>query len=135
MQPQAKYLHILPYWLGALIRTLASDSADTASMALSPLLWFLWHFTAAAVPEYLRQPLVDAQRAVAATTDGRGYTSTPVRARAHATLSVKVDNDALGWVLATDRATAALCAGARLPAGDALYTLQADLLNRVRPPP
>jgi MYND finger len=57
LQPQAKYTHVLPYWVGALIRNLTSASPYTASMVLTPLLWFLWHFTAFAMPAYLRQPL------------------------------------------------------------------------------
>ena len=60
LQIDPSFAHITPFWLGVLIKNLSTESAFSLSLVLSPVLWFLFHFTASAVPEYLRQPLVAA---------------------------------------------------------------------------
>ena len=128
------------FWLGALIRNMSEANGaagrgasvlGNAAVAQSFVIWFLWHFTGAAVPKPLR-PLLraaivrgerEAKRHIAKGTKHMQIQS--VHAFVH-------QSRLLGWLLATDPAMGTAAAAAREHTGELLLAQQGDLTNMVR---
>lgn len=126
------------YWLTVLTHNLNSNAGSVATVCATTLLWFLWHFTASAVPRPLRSALCSAIQGFCSSTvdctsagnDEHGAQCTckacPQRRRYEL-------GQMLLWLLATDSAAASLLpAGVQPLAGARLQELQAGMLQEVR---
>ena len=129
------------YWLAILIHAVQSADAMISSTCASALHWFLWHFTASAVPEPLRPALRKAadiyrSRMVDCSKQGshRGWTQPCMRRACTHRFRLK-HAWALQWLLASDSAMEGLPAGTKaaevLPVGAALAELHGNMLGEV----
>ena len=48
------------FWLAVIVRNLFSECPYTTITMLEVLCWYLWHFSFAAIPEFLRAPMLRA---------------------------------------------------------------------------
>ena len=125
------------FWLAVVVENSGPDDADISSTFVSMLTWFLWHFTAAAVPEPLRQRMASAahkrHEQFARTRTVSNFANT---AGALQRSNFSMDALMLMWVLKTDPATADLVQrdevlDTYMTSKDGMQAMQKHLLNEV----
>ena len=130
------------FWLAVVINCMDSAQATISSTFASAMCWFLWHFTASAVPAPLRPALrrtADNFRSRTVRCPDRGghpgQTQPCTRTSCVHRLRLELSR-MLRWLLATDCAMDDLPVGAiaaePLPASAALAEMQGNLLGEVR---